>query len=208
MSQLKGNSNFSPGAKRYVEHLFLYLPHLFMQKRLILDSPLLEITVSRLCQQLIENHQDFSNTVIMGLQPRGVFLAQRIQSKLNTLLKKEVDLGILDITFYRDDFRRRDTPLEANTTSVPFIIENRNVVLIDDVLFTGRSVRAAMDAMIAFGRPSKVELLVLIDRRYSRDLPIQADYIGKYVNTLLSQRVLVEWKAQGAKNDNIWLVNT
>ena len=179
-----------------------------MQKRLILDGTLLEITVSRLCQQLIENHQDFSDTVILGLQPRGVFLAQRIHSKLTGLLNKDIDLGILDITFYRDDFRRRETPLEANTTTVPFIIEGRQVVLVDDVLFTGRSVRAAMDAMIAFGRPSKVELLVLIDRRYSRDLPIQADYIGKKVNTILSQHVVVEWQAQGAKNDNIWLVNT
>lgn len=178
-----------------------------MQKRLILDGPLLEITVSRLCQQLIENHQDFSNTVILGLQPRGVFLAERIQQELEKLLEKPVPMGFLDITFYRDDFRRRDLPLEANTTSVPFIIEDQKVVLVDDVLYTGRSVRAAMDAMIAFGRPSKVELLVLINRRYSRDLPIQADYIGKNVNTMPSQRVLVEWEDQGAKKDNIWLVN-
>jgi len=179
-----------------------------MQKRLLLDRPLLEITVSRLCQELIENHQDFSNTVILGLQPRGVYLANRIHSKLTEILGREIDLGTLDITFYRDDFRRRDVPIEANTTSVPFIIENKKVILVDDVLFTGRSVRAAMDAMIAYGRPEKVELLVLIDRRYSRDLPIQADYIGKKVNTILSQRVLVEWKDQGAKNDNIWLINT
>ncbi len=178
-----------------------------MQKRLILDGPLLEITVSRLCQQLIENHQDFSNTVILGLQPRGIFLAERIQQKLGQLLSKPVPMGFLDITFYRDDFRRRDMPLEANTTSVPFIIENKKVVLVDDVLYTGRSVRAAMDAMIAFGRPSKVELLVLVNRRYSRDLPIQPDYIGKNVNTMPSQRVLVEWKVQGSKKDNIWLVN-
>ncbi len=178
-----------------------------MQKRLILDGPLLEITVSRLCQQLIENHQDFSNTVILGLQPRGIFLARRIHHQLTQWLEKEVDIGTLDITFYRDDFRRRDAPLEANATHVPFIIENRKVVLVDDVLFTGRSVRAALDAMIAFGRPRKVELLVLIDRRYSRDLPIQADYIGKYVNTILTQRVLVEWQDQGAEKDNIWLVN-
>jgi len=178
-----------------------------MQKRLILDGPLLEITVSRLCQQLIENHQDFSNTVILGLQPRGIFLAKRIQLKLEQILDKPVSMGFLDITFYRDDFRRRDLPLEANTTSVPFIIENQKVVLVDDVLYTGRSVRAAMDAMIAFGRPSKVELLVLVNRRYSRDLPIQPDYVGKNVNTMPSQRVLVEWEVQGAKKDNIWLVN-
>ena len=108
-----------------------------MQKRLILDGPLLEFTVSRLCQQLIENHQDFSNTVILGLQPRGIFLARRIQAELESLLDKSVSMGFLDITFYRDDFRRRDLPLEANTTSVPFIIEDKKVVLIDDVLYTG-----------------------------------------------------------------------
>jgi pyrimidine operon attenuation protein/uracil phosphoribosyltransferase len=178
-----------------------------MQKRLILDGPLLEITVSRLCQQLIENHQDFNDSVILGLQPRGVFLAERIKQKLEQLLQKQVRMGFLDITFYRDDFRRRDLPLEANTTSVPFIIENQKVILVDDVLFTGRSVRAALDAMIAFGRPRKVELLVLVNRRYSRDLPIQADYIGMNVNTMPSQRVLVEWEGHGAKKDNIWLVN-
>ncbi|GJM28661.1 MAG: bifunctional pyrimidine operon regulatory protein/uracil phosphoribosyltransferase [Cyclobacteriaceae bacterium] len=178
-----------------------------MQKRLILDGPLLEITVSRLCQQLIENHQDFNDSLILGLQPRGVFLAERIQQKLEKLLQKPVRMGYLDITFYRDDFRRRDIPLEANTTSVPFIIENQKVILVDDVLFTGRSVRAALDAMIAFGRPRKVELLVLVNRRYSRDLPIQADYIGINVNTMPSQRVLVEWESHGAKKDNIWLVN-
>ncbi len=116
-------------------------------------------------------------------------------------------MGFLDITFYRDDFRRRDIPLEANTTSVPFIIENQKVILVDDVLYTGRSVRAALDAMIAFGRPSKVELLVLVNRRYSRDLPIQADYTGLSVNTMPSQRVLVEWENHGAKKDNVWLVN-
>jgi len=178
-----------------------------MQKRLILDGPLLEITISRLCQQLIENHQDFKDSVILGLQPRGIFLAERIQEKLTSLLQEKVRMGFLDITFYRDDFRRRDIPLEANTTSVPFIVENQKVILVDDVLYTGRSVRAALDAMIAFGRPRKVELLVLVNRRYSRDLPIQADYTGINVNTMPSQRVLVEWESHGAKKDNIWLVN-
>ncbi len=176
-----------------------------MQKRLILDSKLLDITISRLCQQLIENHDQFQETVILGLQPRGIFLAERIKSKLESLLKIPILLGHLDTTFHRDDFRRRDTPLTANATNIPFIIENKKVVIIDDVLFTGRSVRAALDAMIAFGRPSKVELLVLVDRTYSRDIPIQPQYVGKHVNTLSSQRVLVELREQGSKKDNIWL---
>ena len=178
-----------------------------MQKKLILDTDLLDITLSRLCQQLIENHNDFSETVILGMQPRGVYLAQLIHAKLEKSLRKKIDLGFLDATFHRDDFRRREIPVKANETRVPFIIEGRNVVLIDDVLFTGRTVRAALDAMIAFGRPKKVELLVLIDRKYNRDLPIAPDYVGKAVNTLASQRVLVDWQAQGSKQNKIWLIN-
>lgn len=178
-----------------------------MQKKLILDSDLLDITISRLCQQLIENHDDFKNTVIIGMQPRGIFLAEIIHKKLTKNTKKAIPLGYLDATFYRDDFRRRETPVKANETRVPFIIEGKKVVLVDDVLFTGRSIRAAMDAMIAFGRPATVELLVLIDRKRSRELPIAADYVGKEVNTLASQRVLVELEAQGQKQNKIWLVN-
>ena len=113
----------------------------------------------------------------------------------------------MDTTFHRDDFRRRETPAKASETRVTFVIEGKKVVLIDDVLFTGRTVRAAMDAMIAFGRPAKVELLVLVHRKYKRDLPIAADYVGRYVNTIASQRVLVELQAQGHKQNRIWLVN-
>jgi pyrimidine operon attenuation protein/uracil phosphoribosyltransferase len=178
-----------------------------MQKKLLLDHQLFEITIQRLCQQLIENHHSFENTVLIGLQPRGIYLADRIKNSLERILKDHIDLGYLDITFYRDDFRRREKPLKANATKMPFIIEGKKVVLIDDVLFTGRSIRAAMDAMTAFGRPQLVELLILIERKYTRHLPIQPNYIGKSVNTMQSQRVQVEWKIQGAKNDNIWLIN-
>lgn len=179
-----------------------------MQKKLILDSDLLDITLSRLCEELIENHNTFDKSVILGLQPRGIFLAELIQNKLRDLAKKEIPLGYLDATFHRDDFRRRDTPAKASETKVPFVIEGKQVILIDDVLFTGRTVRAALDAMIAFGRPEKVELLVLVDRTHTRDLPIAADYVGKHVDTLESQRVLVELVAQGYKQNRIWLVNT
>lgn len=178
-----------------------------MQERLILSSPLLEITISRLCQQLIENHQAFEDSVILGMQPRGIFFAERIHRQLREMAGKTLPIGYLDATFYRDDFRRRETPLKASENKVPFIIEGKKVILIDDVLFTGRTVRAALDAMTAFGRPSRVELLVLIDRRYSRDLPIEPNYVGMPVNTVQSQRVLVEWTDQGAENDRIWLIN-
>ena len=177
-----------------------------MQKRLIVNHQLLEIMVLRLCHQLIESHGDFSDSVILGLQPRGKFVAQRIQRTLASILGREVPTGYLDTTFHRDDFRRRETPLTANATKVDFLVEGRKVILVDDVLYTGRSVRAALDAMIAYGRPASVELLVLIDRLYTRHLPIQATYVGLHVNSLQSQRVLVEWKAQQVGEDNIWLI--
>lgn len=143
----------------------------------------------------------------MGIQPRGIFLAQLIHTKLEAASKRTIPLGFLDTTFYRDDFRRRDTPAKASETKVDFVIEGKRVLLVDDVMFTGRTIRAALDAMTAFGRPAKVELLVLIDRKYNRDLPIAPDYVGKTVNTIASQRVLVEWEAQGHKQNKIWLVN-
>jgi pyrimidine operon attenuation protein/uracil phosphoribosyltransferase len=176
-----------------------------MQKKLILDSDLLTITLDRLCQELIENHTDFRNTVLLGMQPRGIFLAEWIREKLSSKTKN-IPLGYLDATFHRDDFRRREIPAKASETKVPFLIEGKKVVLIDDVLYTGRTVRAALDAMIAFGRPEKVELLVLIDRKHTRELPISADYVGKYVDTLDSQRVLVELDA-AHKHNKIWLIN-
>lgn len=179
-----------------------------MQKKIILDKKLLAISIDRLCQELIENHSSFQNTVLIGLQPRGIYLAERIQERLSVFLGHDVELGKLDITFHRDDFRRKKEPIKANKTEITFLTEGKNVVLIDDVLFSGRSVRAAMDAMASFGRPENVELLVLIDRRYTRELPIQADYKGKQINSMLSQKVIVEWKGvDGVKNDNVWLID-
>lgn len=178
-----------------------------MQKRLLLNSHHLSITISRLCYQLIENHNQFENTVLLGLQPKGIYVAERIKARLEKVVGKVIPLGYLDITFHRDDFRRRDAPLTPNETKVPFIIEDKNVVLIDDVLYTGRSVKSAMDAMGAFGRPAKVEFLALIDRSYSRDIPVEANYIGRRVNTVLSQKVLVELTEQGKKEDKIWLID-
>jgi len=176
------------------------------QEKKIIDAPRLEVMLSRLSHQLIENHQQFSNTVLMGLQPRGIFLAERIKKHLQNITGRQILLGYLDTTFHRDDFRRRSEPLAANTTKVPFLIEDKSVVLIDDVFYTGRTVRAAMDAMITFGRPSKVELLVLVNRRYSRHLPVAPDYIGQSVNTLDTQHIVVAWQEQG-EEDGVWLSN-
>lgn len=177
-----------------------------MQKRLIVRNQLLDIMLQRLSHQLIENHVDFSDSVILGLQPRGIMVAERLQQKLQVILGFPVRTGRLDITFHRDDFRRRESPITANATRIDFHIENKKVILVDDVLYTGRSVRAALDAMIAYGRPASVELLVLIDRRYTRHLPIEAKYVGKYVNSLPSERVLVEWQNEETPENNIWLI--
>lgn len=176
-----------------------------MQKRLVLDQTQINITISRFCYQLIENHDDFDNTVLLGLQPRGSLVLDRIVQRLKEISGIAVPFGYLDATFHRDDFRRRDLPLRANETKIDFLIENKKVILVDDVIYKGRSIRAAMDAMIAFGRPQKVELMVLIDRKYTRDFPIKPDYFGRQVNTLESQYVSVEWQGQGFEEDAIWI---
>lgn len=167
----------------------------------------MNITIDRLCQQLIENHGSFDKSVILAIQPRGVFLADRICNKLKSILKKDIPIGYLDVTFFRDDFRRSDGPLKANATKVPFLIEDKKVILVDDVLYTGRTVRAALDAMIAYGRPASVELCVLVNRKYSRDLPIQPNYVGKEVNCLESEKVIVRFTEQGEKEDYITLIS-
>jgi pyrimidine operon attenuation protein / uracil phosphoribosyltransferase len=129
---------------------------------------------------------------LIGIQPRGIRLSDRIVAEVgNELDHKEIQYGKLDITFYRDDIRKEIH--FPNQTDINFSIEGKNVVLIDDVLYTGRTIRAALDALMDFGRPEKVELLVLIDRRYSRQLPIQPDYTGKTIDSIISQKVKVVW---------------
>lgn len=166
-----------------------------MGQKILLTAKEVNIILHRLACQLIENHLDFSNTILIGIQPRGKYLAER----LSTLLKDEyginnVQLGFLDITFFRDDFRRGEKPLEANRTEINFIVEDKKVVFIDDVLYTGRSIRAALTAIQSFGRPSEIELLALIDRRFSRHLPIQPDYRGRQVDAINNEKVVVKWK--------------
>ncbi len=178
-----------------------------MANPILLDGQKFQITIQRLCRQLIENHNDFSNSVIIGIQPRGIYLAKRIAEELRKILPgKTILQGDLDITFFRDDFRRRESPLLPNQTRIDFIVEGKKVIMIDDVLWTGRTIRAAMDAMLAFGRPGKVELLVLVDRRYSRDLPVAADYIGIEVDSIASQKVVVSWKETDGE-DKVVLVS-
>ena len=177
-----------------------------MSPKVLLNNKEVNIILHRLACQLIEKHTDFSNTVLIGLQPRGVFLAERIKALLQTQYKlPEVQLGLLDITFYRDDFRRSDKVLEANSTEIDFLIENKRVVFIDDVLYTGRSIRAALTAIQSFGRPSEIELLTLIDRRFSRHLPIQPDYRGRQGDAINDEKVLVNWKETSGE-DAVYLI--
>jgi pyrimidine operon attenuation protein / uracil phosphoribosyltransferase len=159
----------------------------------VLTEQQLAIVMQRLGHQILENHIDLANTVLIGIQPRGIYVSDRIVAQLKQQIDpSKICYGKLDITFYRDDVRKELHI--ANKTDIPFSIENKNVVLIDDVLYTGRTIRAALDALLDFGRPAKVELCILIDRRFSRQLPIQADYIGKSIDSIITQKVRVFWK--------------
>ena len=178
-----------------------------MSQKVLLNAKEVIIILHRLACQLIENHNDFSNTVLIGIQPRGKFLAERLCKILREEYKiKNVQLGQLDITFFRDDFRRGEKPLEANTTEIDFIVENKKVVFIDDVLYTGRSIRAALTAIQSFGRPDEIELLTLIDRRFSRHLPIQPDYRGRQVDAINDEKVKVNWM-ENEGEDSVYLIN-
>lgn len=180
-----------------------------MNRSVLLDAPKFQVTIRRLCRQLIENHEDFSNSVIIGIQPRGIYLSKRIQQELQrTLPDHPVAYGELDITFFRDDFRRAGSdPLVPSSTNIDFIVEGKHVILMDDVLWTGRTIRAAMDALQAFGRPAKIELLVLVDRRFSRQLPIEPDYIGIQVDSIDSQKVIVSWEEVDGQDQIVLLTD-
>ena len=178
-----------------------------MSQKVLLNSKEINIILHRLACQLIENHPGFEDTVIIGIQPRGVYMANRIIKVLKEEYKiKKISNGQLDITFYRDDFRRSDKPLEANNTKIDFIVEDKHVVFIDDVLYTGRSIRAALTAIQSFGRPKSIELLTLIDRRFSRHLPIQPDYNGRQVDAINNEKVKVHWK-ENEGEDAVYVIS-
>jgi pyrimidine operon attenuation protein/uracil phosphoribosyltransferase len=177
-----------------------------MSQKVLLTSKEVNIILHRLACQLIEKHLDFSNTVLIGIQPRGIYLANRIKAILeNEYHINNIKLGFLDITFFRDDFRRGEKQLDANKTQIDFLVEDKKVVFIDDVLFTGRSINAALTAIQSFGRPSEVELLVLIDRRFSRHLPIQPDYRGRQVDVINNEKVIVSWNEKDGE-DAVYLI--
>lgn len=168
----------------------------------VITEEQINLTIRRLAHQVLENHLELHNTVLIGLQPRGIYLSDRIVKAIageNDNIK--IDYGKLDITFYRDDIRKELHV--ANQTKINFSIEDKQVILIDDVLYTGRTIRAALDALMDFGRPAKVELMVLIDRRYSRQLPIQPDYTGKSIDSIITQKVKVLWEEKDGKDEVI-----
>lgn len=177
-----------------------------MNAKLLLSEKELDIILNRLACQLIEKHTDFKSTKLIGLQPRGVFFANRIAKILKDNYQiMHLDLGCLDITFFRDDFRRGNKTLQANQTQIDFLVEDQKVVFIDDVLYTGRSINAALTALQSYGRPSEVELMVLIDRRFSRHLPIQPDYRGRQVDAINNEKVVVKW-LENEGEDAVYIV--
>ena len=171
-----------------------------MQKKVLLNSNQIDIIINRLVCQLIENHTDFNDTVLIGLQPRGIYLLDKI---IDVFSKKYTNIKIihrnLDYTFFRDDFRRCYKTINPKSSNIDISIENKKIVLIDDVLYTGRSIRAAMSSIDSYGRPKSIELMVLIDRRFKRELPFEANYFGAKIDTIKGDKVSVIW---GKEKDN------
>lgn len=158
---------------------------------ILIENKQLQIIIKRLAQELIESDTDLSNTIFIGLQPRGVYVSDKIIAEIKLLCPaEEIKYGVLDITFYRDDVR---SEIHVPTvTDIPFSVDGKKVVLIDDVLYTGRTIRAALDALQDYGRPKKVELCVIVNRRFDRELPIQPDYCGKVIDSKTGQKVKVD----------------
>ena len=162
--------------------------------QIIHDTARFALTLERLCRHLIEEHGDFRDSCLIGIQTGGVQLAQRLYERLRELGVSGLPFGKLDITFYRDDFRTKAGPLTAHPTEIDFLVEDKRVILVDDVLFSGRTVLSAMTALNHYGRPAAVELLVMVDRRFRRTLPVQANYRGVLVDSLTDEHVDVQWK--------------
>lgn len=176
-------------------------PEHIQDKMILLESRLLELTVRRLTQQVIENYYLSENLVVIGIQPRGVFLSQIIQSILSQEKKiKKFDYAEIDVTFYRDDFKIKPLSPSPQKITPGFSLDNKKVVLIDDVLYTGRTIRAALDCLQNYGRPESVELLVLVNRRFSRQLPIEANYVGVHIDSFDHQRVFIHWNKNWEKS--------
>ena len=173
----------------------------------IADAQVLSLIIERLSQEIIENCDNLDEWALLGLQPKGVFLADRIRHTIEKNSQQSLKKGDIDYTFFRDDLRTNHK-FTVNKTKIEFTLQDKSIILVDDVLYTGRSLRATLSALHSFGRPRKVKLMVLVDRRFSRDFPIQADYVGRTVHTIPEQRVTVCLQELGHQKEGIWIKST
>ncbi|NJD22575.1 MAG: bifunctional pyr operon transcriptional regulator/uracil phosphoribosyltransferase PyrR [Melioribacter sp.] len=174
-------------------------------KAKIIDEEGLNRTLTRLAHEILEKNKGSKNLVLIGMRTRGEFIAERIKQKIKEIDKSEPSYGVLDVTLYRDDFRTRLKQPEISVTNITFDVNDRDVILIDDVLYTGRTVRAALDALMDLGRPNTIQLCVLVDRGH-RELPIRADFVGKNIPTSINEEVRVRIRETDGE-DGVFLVN-
>ena len=171
-----------------------------MQAKEVVDQVTMKRALTRITYEIIERNQTIQDVVLIGIKTRGIYIASRVADRLKQLEGIEVPVGELDITLYRDD--KKETPAEAelHSSDIPVSLEGKEVILIDDVLYTGRTIRAAMDAVMDYGRPRKISLAVLVDRGH-RELPIRADYVGKNIPTAKTEEILVEMQELDGKEE-------
>ncbi|MEN6489332.1 MAG: bifunctional pyr operon transcriptional regulator/uracil phosphoribosyltransferase PyrR [Smithella sp.] len=158
--------------------------------KVVMDREVIDRSLTRIAYEILEKNKGTSNLVLVGIRTGGIYLAQRLQKIISSIEGVEIPLGVLDITLYRDDISISKKKPSLGKTQIPFSLDDKKVILIDDVLFTGRTIRAAMDALIDFGRPKMIQLAVLIDRGH-RELPIRADFVGKNLPSSLWDEVAV-----------------
>ena len=170
------------------------------KKSIAMPAKEVDLTLERLTEQILSRHQSLDDLVLVGIRTGGAFLAQRLAEKIGRRLSRPVRVGVLDITLYRDDWTQLSHKPLVGKTELPGSIDGQEVVLVDDVLFTGRTVRAALDALIDYGRPRRIELVVLVDRG-GRELPIHADYVGQTVQLAPAQRVNVYLQEMGRPDE-------
>ena len=170
------------------------------QKKVVMDAEGIDRSLTRIASEILEKNKGGEELVLVGIRTGGVFLAERLKRKISGIEGKEIPFGILDITLYRDDLSTSHRKPRLGKTDIPFSLDGKKVILVDDVLFTGRTIRAAMDALIDFGRPKLIQLAVLIDRGH-RELPIRADFVGKNLPSSLWQAVSVNLTEKDGKDE-------
>jgi pyrimidine operon attenuation protein/uracil phosphoribosyltransferase len=168
--------------------------------RIVMDADGIDRSLTRIAYELLEKNKGIEGMVLVGIQTGGVFLAERLKKKISRIEGMDIPMGVLDITLYRDDLRTGNKKPRLGKTDIPFSLDEKKVVLIDDVLFTGRTIRAAMDALIDFGRPNLIQLAVLIDRGH-RELPIRADFVGRNLPSSLWEAVTVNLKEKSGRDE-------